>query len=197
MPVAPLLGGWSVPRIERIRSIERRRLASLEIPGLLGSVSQDLGSESLRVEIVGSLHGAELREQFFTEVRSKFQAGEPVDFVADIVTATELEQVLIEDLELVETNDYADSFHYRLVLREYVEPPPPATALDDLGADLGLDAELDLLADLSLDAFELPDLIDVPALSNPVAPILPALDGTKAAIEPLASLLSNLKGVFD
>jgi hypothetical protein len=82
------------------------------------------------------------------------------------------------------------------VLREYVEPPAPPTPIDDLGA--GLDAELDLLAELGLDGLELPDLLGaIPSLGNPVEPMRPALksvdDATKGVTD---TLLGGLKGAL-
>jgi hypothetical protein len=198
MAITPMLGEWEIPHIEKITALERRRLVPLSVPGLQGTLHQDLGTESIAVEIFGSLHEEELRDEFFTNVREQFNAGEPVSFVADIVTATELEQVLIEDLQISELNDYVDRVRYRIVLHQYVEPPEPASGFDDLGMDLGLDTELDLLADLGLDAFELPGLlVDIPTLGNPVEPILPALDGVSSATEPVNSLLSGLKAKFE
>lgn len=198
MALIPMLDDWEIPRIEQIAAVEHRRLAPLSVPGLQGTLHQDLGTESISVEIVGSLHAEEMRDDFFTNIRTKFQEGEPVSFTADIVSATELELVLIQDLHVTESNDYARPFRYRIVLREYVEPPEPAGGFDDLGADLGIDAELDFEADLSLDGFELPGLlVDVPTLGDPVAPILPALDGVTAATEPVNGLIDGLKGLFD
>ncbi|UCD79872.1 MAG: hypothetical protein JSW26_00105 [Desulfobacterales bacterium] len=198
MALVPMLDDWEIPRIEKIAAVEHRRLAPLLVPGLHGTLHQDLGTESIAVEIVGSLHEEEMRDDFFTNIRAKFQEGEPVSFTADIVSATELELVIIEDLRVTESNDWARRFQYRIVLREYVEPPEPAAGFDDLGADLGIDAELDLEAALSLDGFELPGLlVDVPTLGDPVAPILPALDGVASATEPVNAMIDELKGLFD
>jgi hypothetical protein len=191
-----VIGGWALPRIERIETRERRRLARLPVPGLLGDLQQDLGTSSLAVEIAGSLHGDEARDELLNAIRGRFRAGDPVSFVADITTATELDQVLIEELELEEVNDAADGFRYRIVLREYVEPPVPPTPIDELGADLGL--ELDELASLGLDALKLPDLLgDLPTLGDPVAPLQPALEGVRAATERVPSLLDGLKAKFE
>jgi hypothetical protein len=193
--VRPIIDGWEVPRIERIESRERRRLARLAVPGLLGDLQQDLGAGSLAVEIRGSLQGDEARDDFLTSVREKFRAGDPVSFVADITTATELDQVLIEELVVEEVNQAAGSFSYRVVLREYVEPPEPPSPIDDLGSDLGL--ELDDLASLGLDGLKLPDLLgDIPSLGDPVAPVQPALEGVKAATEQIPALLDGLKEKF-
>jgi hypothetical protein len=190
-----MIGGWEVPRIERIESLERRRLARLAVPGLLGDLQQDLGTASLAVEIVGSLQGDEARDDFLSGVREKFRAGDPVSFVADITTETELDQVMIEELQVEEVNEAAGSFRYRIVLREYVEPPEPPAPIDELGLDLGF--ELDDLASLGLDGLKLPDLLgDIPALGDPVAPMQPALEGVKAATAQVPSLLEGLKEKF-
>ena len=196
MTIEPMLDEWVPPRIERIEAIESRRLAEHSIPGLNGSLHQDLGHHSLRVEIVGSLVGEEARDTLFEELRARFLSGEPVDFVADIVNATNLEQVLIESLEVEEKNDFSDAFRYRLVLRQYVEPPPPAPGIDDFG--LELDAELDGLADLSLDGLELPELmVSLPSLGDPVTPTKPALDAVRESTAPLSDILSGLRSRFE
>jgi len=195
MIIKPMLGDWEVTGITAIRAVERRRLARMGIPGLDGDLQQDLGHESLAVEIHGSLQGDPLRDAFLTAVRERHLAGEPLAFVADIVTATKLERVLVEECEVLESNDWADHVRYRLVLREYVEPPEPPTPVDELGADL--DADLDLLADLGLTGLELPDLLgSVPSLGDPVAPVKPALDGVRAATAGLGEAMGVLTGIF-
>ena len=91
-----------------------RRLARLSVPGLVGDLHHDLGSHSLAVEIDGSLHGDAERDDFLTTVREPFLAGDPLTFVADITTATELEQVLIEGLaRRGGRTTRRDSFRYR------------------------------------------------------------------------------------
>ena len=177
-----MIGEWEVPRIERIGTVEGRRLARLSVPGLVGDLHHDLGRHSLVVEIVGSLHGDDARDDFLQTVcASRSTRGDPLAFVADITTATELEQVLIEGLELQESNDSADSFRYTVRLRQYVEPPEPPPPIDDLGADLGPD--LDALADLGLDGLDLPNLLgDVPRSATRRRRSSEALDGVKTAV---------------
>jgi hypothetical protein len=190
-----MIGEWEVPRIERVGTAEGRRLARLSVPGLVGDLHHDLGRHSLAVEIVGSLHGDAERDDFLAKVREPFNAGEPLAFVADITSATELEQVLIEGLELEESNESADSFRYSVRLRQYVEPPEPPPPIDELGLDLG--PELDLLADLGLDGLELPSLMgDVPALGDPTPPLREAMAGVRTAVAPLTDALSGLGEAF-
>ncbi|MGI6655684.1 MAG: hypothetical protein ACOX5Z_02440 [Desulfobulbus sp.] len=181
MIIKPMLGEFELPCIESIRCLERRRLVGFGPPGLTGDLHQDLGTESLVVEIIGSLQGDDRRDQFLESVRALFNAGEPVLFVADILTATGLEKVLIEALDIEERNQWDRPLLYRLVLRRFVEPPAAPHSFDTFG--LELDAELDLLAGLGLDGLELPDLlIELPEIGNPVKPLLSMLNSAKTII---------------
>ena len=69
-----MIGDWAVPRIERIGTVDRRRLARLSVPGL-GDLHHDLGSHSLSIEIEGSLHGDSERDEFLTNVRGLSRVG--------------------------------------------------------------------------------------------------------------------------
>jgi hypothetical protein len=198
MLLKPMIGSWEVPRIESIATHEARRLAVLPVPGLSGDLHHDMGRSAMCVEIAGALYGDEARDGFLKELREKFLLGDPVDFVADIVGESELEQVLIEGFELEEAAALADTFLFRLRLREYTEPPEPA-ALDSLGGDFGLDvdADLGLDVDLGLDLLDLPGLLGaVPALGDMLSPVKTAagelktaLGGAGALLQPLSDLL--------
>jgi hypothetical protein len=193
--VRPMIGGWEPPRIERIAAKESRHLTVLPVPGLSGDLHQDLGRGALAVEIVGSLAGDEARDDFLKQVREKFLAGDPVDFVADIVKESELERVLIETLEVEEVAGAPDSFRYRIVLREYTEPPEPPAPAADFGLDL--DAELDGLANLGLDLLDLPALAaDIPQVGDLLQPIKPAAENLKQALSGAGSLLGPLDSLL-
>jgi hypothetical protein len=195
MLVRPMIGSWEPPRVERIAARENRRLVVLPTLGLSGDLHQDLGRSALSVEISGSLAGDEARDQFLADLREMFMNGEPVSFVADIVKESELEQVLIEELTLEEVAGSADAFRYRIVLREYTEPPePPGLGLDEMGLDL------DALADLGLDLLDLPGLLGaVPDIGDMLSPIKTAAedldntlkDGVAGLFSGLDSLLSG------
>lgn len=194
MLVRPMIGGWEPPRIESISALESRRLAVLPVPGLSGDLHQDLGRGALAVEIVGSLNGDESRDQFLAEIRERFLAGEPVDFVADIVGESELEQVLIETLATEEVASSPDRFRYRIVLREYTEPPEPPSP----GLDLGLELDLDLEALLGLDLLDLPSMLtDLPEIGNVLEPIQPAAEALESALSNAGTLLDPIRELFD
>jgi len=192
MLVRPMIDQWEPPRIERIAALESRRLAVLRVPGLSGDLHQDLGRDAMAVEIAGSLTTDEMRDDFLKSVREKFLAGSPVDFVADIVKESELERVLIEELAVEEVADDPDAFRYRIVLREYTEPPEPPSPAADFGVDL--DAALDLDASLGLDLLDLPAIaVDIPKIGDLLSPLKPAAENLKTAVQGAATIVDPLK----
>ena len=190
-----MLDDWELPSIERVELIESRRLARLGVPGLTGDLHQDLGAESLTVAITGSLQGDDRRSALLETLQEKFRAGDPLPFVADIVESSELEEVIIVGFEIVETDDWSDAVRYRIVLRQYVEPPPPPCPVPELPFD-----ELAGLADLAgslLDGLDLAGLLGgVPSLADPSEAIRPAMDGVRDAVGEVPALLGELRGVL-
>jgi hypothetical protein len=187
-----MIASWEVPRIERIATTEMRRLAVLPVPGLSGDLHQDLGRGALAVQISGSLFGDEARDEFLKELREKFLAGEPVDFIADITNESELERVLIVSLSLDEESDHAGIFRYLIALREYTEPPEPAGPSADFGLDV--DADLGLDVDLGLDLLDLPSLlVSVPEVGDLLSPLKPAAAELKSAVSTASKVLEPLK----
>jgi hypothetical protein len=187
-----MIASWEVPRIESIVTTEMRRLAVLPVPGLSGDLHQNLGRGALAVQISGSLFGDEARDEFLKELREKFLAGEPVDFIADIVNESELERVLIVSLSLDEQSNNADTFRYLIALREYTEPPEPVGPATDFGLDV--DADLGLDVALGLDLLDLPSLlVGVPKVGDLLSPLKPAAAKLKSEVSTAGAVLEPLK----
>jgi hypothetical protein len=190
----PMIGEWEPPRIETLDAVETRRTVLLPVAGLSGDLQQDLGRGAMGVRIAGSLTGDEARDAFLKELRSKFYAGEPVDFVSDILEEAELEQVLIERFEVAESNIRSGVFSYALVLREYTEPPEPP----DLGFDLGADLDLGLDIDLGLDLLDLPGLLaDLPDVGPLLEPVSAAAQGLRDALGSVGDLLAPFDDILE
>ena len=103
--------------------------------------------------------------------------------------------MLIEHLELEEVAGDPNAFRYRIVLREYTEPPEPPEPSTDFGLDL--DADLDSLASLGLDMLDLPAIAaDIPKIGDILAPLKPAAENLKGALSGAGSLLDPLKKLF-
>jgi hypothetical protein len=195
MKIKPLLGDWEVPNIATIETLERRELAELEIGGRVGSLFQDLNAAPTRIAIRGSLFGDEKRDEFLQTVREKFRAGEPVTFVADIITATEVQYVLIETMHFAEQGIAPDETSYFLLLRESPPPPPPPDPLGGLDAGL-LDAAAGLVDAVTgaLDALDA--LANLPELQDPTPPLKGIHDGVSGALEDVGDVSGAITDLF-
>jgi hypothetical protein len=195
MNVKPVLGDWEIPRIEAIDAFEQRRFVELEVPGRAGSLYQDLNLRPAWIGLRGSLFGDETRNDFLEALREKFRAGEPVTFVADILTATEVQYVVIETLAVAQSGSHPDQMDYRIVLRESPPPPPPPDPLG--GIDTGLLGDAASLLDSvtgALDALEM--LGAIPDISDPTPPLRETLSGVGSALAGLAGVAGSLSNLF-
>ncbi|MGH9751401.1 MAG: OmpA family protein [Blastocatellia bacterium] len=190
MKIKPMLGEFALNDIEYIESSESRALVEHRVPGLAGNYFQDMGAAANTIVIAGTKSGDEARDNFLTGIREIFNKGEQTTFVADINTATDITDVVIEDLEVAETGGRADSFSYLIKLRKYTKPPePPQTSLLDEGI---LGDALNVVDALNaLDA-----LSSISNLGDPTGPVRGALDSVKAATGGLDQTVSDLRNLF-
>lgn len=189
-PITPMLGDIELRTIQQIKTLERRALVEHRAPGMAGSIFQDLGRFATNVKLTGILFGENARIDLET-LRQKFQAAEPLSFTADITTATEIVDVLIEDLRVVEVAGRPNTFVYHIILRENPPPPPPLDPLAGVNTDILGDAQN--LFDQAVGLAELVNsLDDIPDFGNPTAPLSGLLDDFEAATEALPGLLESL-----
>jgi hypothetical protein len=190
MKIKPMLGSFALDGIEYIESSESRALVEHRVPGLAGDYFQDMGSVPNTIIVGGTKSGDEARDDFLNGVREIFNKGEQTTFVADINTATDITEVVIEDLEVAEIGGAPDNFRYVIKLRKYIKPPePPATDLLDTGI---LDDALGLVDALNaLDA-----LGSIPNIDDPTKPLRGMLDGVKSAVGDLGGVTASLAELF-
>lgn len=189
MKIKPMIGEYEVPGLERVGATERRRLREIPVPGLGGSYHQDLGAHPLTLRLEGSLQGDDNRDGFLEKVRAMFADGKPVDFVADIVTATAIEKMIVAGLDVEESSEAPDTFRYAISLLQYTEPPPDP-APEDPAADIA--AEADALTDI----LEIPDLLGAPDFGDPTPPLKATLDEFKGVMDGLGGLGSAVSELF-
>jgi hypothetical protein len=195
MNVKPMLGDWEIPRIASINTLERRAFVEMPVPGRVGSLFQDLNTTPTRIAISGSLYGDEARNAFLEEVRGKFREGLPVTFVADIVTATEVQYVIIETLRFQESGIRPDQIDYFMVLQESPPPPPPPDPLG--GLDTGLLDQAGDFLDTITGALDVIDgLGSIPDIGDPTPPLTTALQGITEATSGLEDALGPLRSIF-
>ena len=189
MKIKPMLGDFGLDGIEYVESCESRALAEHRVPGLAGNYYQDMGAAPNAILIVGSHTGDDARDDFLKGVRDIFNKGESTTFVADINTATDLTDVVIQDLEFSETSDCASTFRYAIRLRRYTEPPEPPS--NDL-----LDTSILDDASSMMDALDALDALgSIGDLSDPTPPVRDALGSVEGATSGLAGTVEQVNGL--
>lgn len=120
----PMLDGVELEQVQKIEAEDQEVLAQHGVPALEGDFLQDLGRRVTRVSLTGVVTGPDAGDQLKT-LREKFRGATPVPFVADIATATKVNQVLIEELGVRELAGKPERFEFELTLREFLPPPRP------------------------------------------------------------------------
>lgn len=124
MALRPMLGDIELQQVQRIDSDQDQLLVRHAVPALEGDFLQGLGRRATVFVLDGVLTGPEVADGI-TSLREKFHAAEPVSFAADIATATRIDQVLIEAMDVREIAGHALRFEYSFLLREFIPPPTP------------------------------------------------------------------------
>ena len=138
----PLLDTIELQQVQELETEQDQVLVQHGIPALEGDFLQRLDRRATQVTLTGVLTGAEVGEGLKT-LREKFRAAQPVPFVADITTATKVDQVLIEEMGVRELAGKPARFEYAFTLREYIippaeqteEPPPPEQFDEEITQD--------------------------------------------------------------
>lgn len=120
----PMLDDIELPLVQEIATHDRRVLVEHKPPGMEGSLLQNLGRRPVRLILWGVATGSDALEAI-ERLEAKFQAGEPLPFIADIVADAEIETMVIDDLQLQELAGKPQRYSYVLTLREYIEPVEP------------------------------------------------------------------------
>ena len=127
----PMLDDLELGQVREIGTYERRALPESKVPGMDGSLLQNLGRGPTRLALWGVASGPEAKG-FLEQLETKYRAGEPVSFISDVVADAEIEQMLIGDLKTQELAGRPERFAWVLTMREYIEPvePEDVSALD-------------------------------------------------------------------
>jgi hypothetical protein len=110
-----------IRNVSNIAVSARRSIVEHRIPGSAGSILQDMGKEPIRISFEGDFYGEKVKDSLQV-LWTKFKDGKPVPFSSDISGITDVTQVMIEELELVDMSGSPNSFHYSMALCEYVPP---------------------------------------------------------------------------
>ncbi|WP_349264213.1 OmpA family protein [Longimicrobium sp.] len=117
-----LLDRLELPLAQCIDVEDRRALVRHAVHGLDGDVLQQMGRRAARVAITGVVAGPDARGGL-EALREKSRSAQPVDFVADVATATGVTRVVIERWDVRELSGRPDRWQYAFLLREHLDPP--------------------------------------------------------------------------
>ena len=143
-----IIGDLELTQVTDIEIAQSRKLAAHPVPGWDGDMIQDMGEAAARIALRGVALGEDAGTRL-EELRGAFSAGEPLDFVSSASVATDVEQILPETLDVVQSGKMPQGYVFAMTLRRYVPPPAPSVGgfdadfladLGDLDAGLGLDA---------------------------------------------------------
>jgi hypothetical protein len=194
----PMIDDMELKAVQQIRQEIEQDFALQRALGLDGTLHQKLGRRSHRVWLWGYLLPA-TAEDDLKKLQEKASSGAEVTFTADIVTALEVQKMVIESFQAEQRVGPAGQTAYAITLAESPPLPPPAETssfgglggLDGFGVgDLGFDpgALGDVLsnvadqagsvmdmADKALDAVQqlgaLANLADLTKIGNPLTPV--------------------------
>lgn len=148
----PLLGDITLTAVQRVDQQLDAGFHDVAVLGLAGHAQQRSGRPSHRISILGVLHGPTALDDL-AALQAMVTSGAETTFAADIVTALDLQQVVVTRFDAAEAAGRPGVVDFRLELAESPPLPPPAQlsgfgGLDDFGlGDLGFDT--DLLGDLA------------------------------------------------
>ena len=177
----PLLGAISLEFVQRVEHSFEAGWTGTRIAGLSGELQARSGRPSHRIRMEGLMIGEGARDAL-GELQTAAQSGEELTFAADIISALDLQKVVIQSFEAEEVAGHPQQIRYHLEVVESPPLPPPAEVsgfggLDDFGlGDLGFDT--DILEDISDLAGDVAGAVDQ------------ALDAVEA-LESLASLAAS------
>lgn len=137
--VRPVLGELELPLVQHVSTAEAHALVAHRVPGLDGAFAQHLQREATRTVVSGLFAGPTAMRDL-EALRALYLAGDPLPFVADVLTSTTVREVLVADLRVGEVAGKPGTFWYDTTLQQYVEPPVERSATVDVGTDLAAEA---------------------------------------------------------
>ena len=197
----PMLGDVALTAVQFLRQETDGDLVTLRIPGLDGTPHQRLGRRSHRVTVSGVLVGESAADDLGT-LQKLARDGTGTTFTADIVTALEIQDVVVESLVVEQAVGRAEQYTYTAVIAESPPLPPPAEVtsfggLDGFG-DLGFDGLDDVLAGIEDQAGALTGALDQALEAVAAAGVLGGigdLSGVGNPLKPLTDSVGEVAGV--
>ena len=212
----PMLGSVTLTAVQSMRQETDGDLVALRIPALDGTPHQRLGRRSHRVVVSGVLLGDTAADDL-SALQGLAKDGGETTFTADIVTALEVQQVVVTGLAVEQAVGRPGQYAYTVAIAENPPLPPPAEVssfggLDGFG-DLGFDGLDDVLGDLdslagdlsgaldsALDAVaaaaQLVGIGDLSGVGNPLKPLTDSVGAVGGVGGAVGGVLDKLRGIL-
>ena len=200
MTTTAMLGTLALPLAQSIDVEDGQALVRHEVAGLDGGVIQRMGRRSARIALTGVATGTTAGADV-EALRTLLRDGEPVDFAADIATATRVTRVRVEALDVRELGGRPERWEYAVLLREHVEPPAPVETEqreveDEVEADGQAEAE-DQAEQVAAGTGELVVQVTLAGGAADYTGVVVLVEGTSAAGERVSfSLAEQENGAF-
>jgi hypothetical protein len=212
----PMLGDVTLSAVQGVRQETDGDLVALRIPGLDGTPHQRLGRRSHRVTVSGVLIGDSAADDLGA-LQQLARDGTETTFTADIVTALEVQNVVVESLAAEQVVGRPGQYAYTVVVAENPPLPPPAQVssfggLDGFG-DLGFDGlgdvldgiadqagaltgALDSALDAAAAAAQLAGIGDISNVGNPLSPLIESVGAIGGVGGAVSGVLESIRGIL-
>jgi len=212
----PMLGEVSLTAVQWMRQETDGDLVRLRIPGLDGTPHQRLGRRSHRVTVAGLLVGDTAADDLGA-LQKLARDGTDTTFTTDILTALEVQHVVVESLAVEQVVGRPGQYAYTVLIAENPPLPPPAEVspfgglpgAGDLGFD-GLDGALAGIADqagaltgaldAAMDALgaaaQLAGIGDLSDVGNPLRPLTDAVGQVGGVGDAISGVLGQIRGIL-
>lgn len=187
-----LLGTIELRGVQELVVEESRTLVEQRVPGLSGSVFQDLGREPVSIVLTGILYGKSVHDDL-EALRAAHARGEPLAFASDAIVGSELTEVVIDSLRVRQRAGYRLQYGYWMRVREFIVPPQSvAAALADVDQSIAADA-----ASWNADSVTAAGVLQDPAALPGALEADPGVLGSLEIGELATSVTDNAGGLLD
>lgn len=179
-------------QIHHLSTLEQANWVTHHVPGREGTVTQDLGRASVRLDIRGICYGPNAQADL-DHLRRVHKQRDAVDFLADIVGQSYFSQVIIEQLEVTQSALAPDEFSYRLVVAEFKPAKASASGVSNVNQAIKADAASFLTVASLPDALQMGAL---PTITNPIEPLQGAIAPIQEATQGVGQATAGLRSIL-
>lgn len=189
MPIE--IANIALTRIHHLATLEQANWVAHHIPGREGTVTQDFGRASVRLDVRGICCGTQAQNDL-ERLRQAYKRRQAVDFLAEIVGQAYFSQVIIEQFEVMQRAEAPDEYSYRLIVAEAV---PTQTKASTAAVQPKIKAKAAGFMTTTL----LPDALKmgaIPEVTNPFQPLQNSINPIKDATRKIHDDTQGLRNLL-